>query len=165
MKIIIGLGNPGKKYERTRHNFGFMAVDFLREKIGAADFKLNKRCNAEIVKTDEIIFAKPQTFMNNSGEAATKLLSFFKLSPADLTIIHDDLDLEFGKTKTGMGRGSAGHNGVKSIIDRLGTNNFARIRLGIGRPPEHIPPEDYVLQNFSPEESKQLPDILKKISA
>lgn len=165
MKLIIGLGNPGTKYEKTRHNFGFMAVDFLREKLGAADFKLNKRCNAEIVKIGEIILAKPQTFMNNSGEATTKLLSFFKIKPDDLSVIHDDLDLDFGKIKTGMGRGSAGHNGVKSVIDRLGTNNFNRIRLGVGRPPEHIPPEDYVLQDFSSEELNQIPEILKKISA
>lgn len=165
MKLIIGLGNPGKEYENTRHNFGFMALDFLREKLGATDFKLNKRCNAEVIKTGEMILAKPQTFMNNSGEAATKLLSFFKLSADDLTVIHDDLDLDFGKIKAGMGRGSAGHNGVKSIIDRLATNNFNRIRLGIGRPPEHIPPEDFVLQNFSSNELEQLPEIFKKISA
>ena len=164
MKIIIGLGNPGTKYEKTRHNFGFMAVDLLREKLGAPDFKLNKRCSAEISKTNEIILVKPQTFMNNSGEAATKLLSFFKIQPDNLTIVHDDLDLEFGKIKAGMGRGSAGHNGVKSIIDRLGTNNFNRIRLGVSRPPEHIPPEDYVLQDFSAEELNQIPEILKKIS-
>lgn len=164
MKLIIGLGNPGKKYKNTRHNFGFTAVDFLREKFDAPNFKLNKKCNAEVSKTDEIIFAKPQTFMNNSGEAAAKLLSFFKLSPDGLVVIHDDLDLDFKKIKTGAGRGSAGHNGAQSIISRLGTNNFNRIRLGVGRPPEHIPPEDYVLQDFSPEESKQLPDILKKIS-
>lgn len=165
MKLIIGLGNPGKKYEKTRHNLGFMAVDFLREKSGAPEFKLNKKCNAEITKTDEIIFAKPQTFMNNSGEAATKLLSFYKLSPADLSVIHDDLDLDFEKIKIGAGRGSAGHNGVKSIIDALGTKDFNRIRIGVGRPPANIPPEDYVLQNFSADELQQLPEIFQKISA
>jgi len=164
MKLIIGLGNPGKKYEKTRHNLGFMAVDFLRENIGAPNFKMNKKCNAGISKTDEIILAKPQTFMNNSGEAAAKLLSFFKLMPADLIVIHDDLDLEFGKIKLGAGHGAAGHKGAQSIIDYLGTKDFNRIRLGVGRPPLHIPPEDYVLQNFSSEELKKLPDILKKIS-
>lgn len=165
MKLIVGLGNPGKKYQHTRHNMGFMAADFLREKLDAPKFKLNKKCNAEVAKNNEMIFAKPQTFMNNSGEAAAKLLSFYKLSPADITVIHDDLDLEFGKIKTGAGHGAAGHNGVKSIIDALGTKNFNRIRLGISRPPANIPPEDYVLQNFSAEELKQLPEIFKKISA
>lgn len=163
MKLIIGLGNPGKEYEKTRHNLGFMAVDFLREKHGAPDFKMNKKCNAEVSKIDKIIFARPQTFMNNSGEAVLKLLSFFKLAPADITVIHDDLDLDFGKIKLGAGHGSAGHNGVKSIIGLLGTKDFNRIRIGIEKPPLHIPPEDYVLQNFSSDELSQLPEILKKI--
>ncbi len=165
MKLIIGLGNPGKKYLHTRHNLGFMALDFLQKNSGAPDFKMNKKCNAEIIKTDEIIFAKPLTFMNNSGEAVAKLLSFFKLTPADLVVVHDDLDLDFGKIKIGAGHGAAGHNGVKSIIDLLGTKDFNRIRIGVGRPPAHVPPEDYVLQNFPPAESKQLPDLFKKISA
>lgn len=187
MKLIIGLGNPGKKYVNTHHNLGFMALDFLREKSGAPKFKMNKKCNAEISKNDNIIFAKPQTFMNNSGESVSKLLSFFKIAPEDISVIHDDLDLEFGKVKIGAGHGAAGHNGVKSIIGHLGTQDFNRIRLGIGRPhaaeaprgghPLHLPPrppslrsgisgqaEDYVLQKFSPEETKQLPEIFKKIS-
>ncbi|MFH1193910.1 MAG: aminoacyl-tRNA hydrolase [bacterium] len=164
MKLIIGLGNPGKKYEKTRHNLGFMAVDFLRAAAGAPDFKMNKKLAAEVSKSGEIIFAKPQTFMNLSGEAVAKLLSFFKLSPADLVVIHDDLDLDFGKIKTGAGHGAAGHNGVKSIIELLGTKDFNRVRLGVGRPPIHLPPEDYVLQNFSPAELPLLPDLFKKIS-
>lgn len=164
MKLIVGLGNPGKKYEKTRHNLGFMAVDFLREAAGAPKFKLNKKCLAEVSKTDEIIFAKPQTFMNNSGEAVAKLLSFFKLTPANLIVIHDDLDLDFGKIKAGAGHGAAGHNGVQSIIGALSTKDFNRHRVGVGRPAPNIPSEDYVLQNFSPDESKQLPDLFKKIS-
>lgn len=164
MKLVIGLGNPGKKYAKTRHNLGFMAINFLREKLDAPKFKLNKKCNAEVSKTDSFILAKPQTFMNNSGEAAIAILSFYKLTSADLTVIHDDLDFDFGKIKAGAGHGAAGHNGVKSIIELLGTKDFNRVRLGLGRPPSHIPPEDYVLQNFSPDELKQLPEIFKKIS-
>lgn len=183
--MIIGLGNPGEKYKHTRHNLGSMAVDYLREKLDAPNFKFNPRCAAEISKIRKYILAKPHTFMNNSDEAVAKLLSFYKLSPADIIVIHDDLDLDFGKIKAGANRGSAGHNGVQSIIDTLGTKDFRRVRLGVGRPSQHIPPplrpwsfprrsasfagqvagraEDYVLQNFSSEELKQLPDIFKKI--
>jgi len=164
MKLIIGLGNPGKKYEKTRHNLGFMAVDFLREKLGAPDFKSNKKCAAEFSKSGEIILAKPQTFMNLSGEAVAKLLSFYKLDLDDLIVIHDDIDLELGKIKDGKNHGPAGHNGVKSIIELLGTKDFPRLRIGVGRPPEHIPPEDYVLQNFTSAELKLLPEIFNKIS-
>ena len=174
MKLIIGLGNPIKKYAKTRHNFGFMAVDFLQKKINAPKFKMNKKLNAEISKTDEIILAKPKTFMNSSGEAVQKILSFYKMPPDEMVVIHDDLDLSFEAIKTSKDSGSAGHNGVQSIIDMLGTKNLTRIRLGINRPPsfakatdgrpEHIPPEDYVLQNFSPEELNQLPEIFQKIS-
>jgi len=168
MKIIIGLGNPGKKYEKTRHNFGFMAADFLRAKFEAPAWKLNKKFNAEISKItvddEEIVLAKPQTFMNSSGVSVQKILSFYKATPADLIVMHDDMDIEFGKIKNGVGRGAAGHNGVQSAIDMLGGNAFARIRLGIGRPPENIPAPDYVLQNFSPAELSQIPAILQKIS-
>jgi PTH1 family peptidyl-tRNA hydrolase len=168
MKIIIGLGNPGKKYEKTRHNFGFMAADFLRAGFEAPAWKLNKKFNAEISKItvdgEEIVLAKPQTFMNSSGVAIQKILSFYKATPADLIVMHDDMDIEFGKIKNGVNRGAAGHNGVQSTIDMLGGNAFARIRLGVGRPPENIPSPDYVLQKFSPAELSQIPDILKKIS-
>ena len=173
-KLIIGLGNPGKKYEHMRHNFGFMALDFLQKKMDAPKFKMNNKLNAEISKIDKIILAKPQTFMNSSGEAAQKILSFYKISPNEIIVIHDDLDLPFGAIKQSKDSGSAGHNGVQSIIDILGTKNFTRLRLGIGlssealakddRPHKKIPVEDYVLQNFSSEELKQLPEILQKIS-
>lgn len=165
MKIIVGLGNPGEKYKNTRHNFGFMAVDFLREKMGSGNWKFSKKFNAEISKGEEAILAKPQTFMNKSGEAVKKILSFYKAAPADLMILHDDLDIEFGATKKNFASRAAGHNGVQSVIDALGTNEFSRVRLGIGRPPENIPPEDFVLRDFLPEELDKLPEIIKKISA
>lgn len=164
MKLVVGLGNPGKKYEKTRHNVGFMAIDFLQKKLGAPDFKLNKKCKSEISKTDGLILAKPQTFMNNSGEAVAKLLSFYKIEPEKLTIIHDDLDLELEVARESKNRGSAGHNGVQSIIDALGTKSFARLRIGVGRPPEKIPPEDFVLQKFEKEEFEKIKKILKELS-
>ncbi|MBU1179584.1 aminoacyl-tRNA hydrolase [Patescibacteria group bacterium] len=163
MKLIIGLGNPGQKYEKTRHNVGFMSVDFLQKKIDAPEFKFNKKCKAEISKADGIILAKPQTFMNNSGEAVSKLLSFYKIEPEKIIVIHDDLDLELGKLRESKNRGSAGHNGAQSIIDGLGTKNFTRIRIGIGRPPIKIPPESYVLQKFEKEELAAIKNVFEKI--
>lgn len=174
MKLLIFLGNPGEKYEKTRHNLGFMAGDFLQEKLGAPEFKLNKKCKAKVSKADGFIFAKPQTFMNLSGEATANLLSFYKLKPENLIVIHDDIDLEFGAIREGKNRGSAGHNGVQSIIDSLGTKDFTRWRLGIGRPPssakatdgrpEKIPADVYVLQDFKKDELKKIEDILEELS-
>lgn len=172
-KLIIGLGNPGKKYEKTRHNAGFMAIDFLRKKFDAPKLKLNKKFNAEIVKTEskkeKIIMAKPLTFMNNSGEAVFSILSFYKIKPKDLIVVHDDMDLDLGDLRENTGRGSAGHNGVQSIINILGTKDFLRWRIGIGRPEKSannktIPPDAYVLQKFNKEEIKIIKETFKKIA-
>ena len=164
MKLIIGLGNPGKKYEETRHNVGFMAVDFLQKKMDMPEFKLNKKCKSEISKENGIILAKPQTFMNNSGEAALCLISFFKIDPEKIIIIHDDLDLGFGKIRKSENRGSAGHNGVQSIIDNLKTKSFMRLRVGIDRPPEKIPPDAFVLQKFKKEELEKIKKTFKELT-
>lgn len=181
MKIVVGLGNPGTKYEKTRHNAGFMAVDLIAEKYGAA-WKLNKKFDALIAQTDDMILAKPQTFMNCSGQTAYKILSYYKLLGKTaglirkkdqdlsevLTVIHDDLDIELGKIKVSVDSRSAGHNGVQSIIDRLKTRNFQRIRVGI-KPlhPLSIPAETFVLANFNHEEQEminlQLEEIAKQI--
>jgi len=162
MKLVVGLGNPGGKYKNTRHNLGFTALDFLQKKLEAPMFKLNKRFGAEISKADKkIILAKPQTFMNNSGEATKKIMAFYKFAPEDLLVIHDDLDLSLGTIRISRNSGSAGHRGVQSIIDNLGTKNFTRLRLGIGRP-ENIPPEDYVLQNFTDEEKITVREVLRR---
>lgn len=163
MKIIIGLGNPGKKYEHTRHNAGFLAVDFLLE-----NFKLSGRESKSgfysqvweyTGEGDKILLVKPQTFMNNSGQAAAELANFYKINPSqDLLVIHDDVDLPFHTWKLVPAASSAGHNGVQDIIDRLGTQDFYRIRIGVeSRQNKNEPPTDsFVLSPFSPQELSAL---------
>lgn len=169
MKLIIGLGNPGKKYEMTRHNAGFLYADFLRQELGFPSFVLDKKMSAEIssgkINNEKILIVKPQTFMNLSGEAVLKLLQFYKLSHSDIIVIHDDLDIALGKFKVAVSSRSAGHNGVQSIIDVLGTKNFRRIRLGIC-PIGHIrpiQPEDFVLQDFLPDELAGLSRVFSEV--
>jgi PTH1 family peptidyl-tRNA hydrolase len=170
MKAIIGLGNPGKEYEKTRHNAGFLCVDFLRQASDLAAFAADKRMSAEIssgiIGGERVMLVKPQTLMNNSGTAVQALLRFYKLSPADIAIIHDDLDIAPGTYKTTSSSRAAGHNGVQDIIERLGTHDFFRIRLGIGRPAETagacISPHSFVLQSFSEEELKSRPFLKVK---
>jgi peptidyl-tRNA hydrolase, PTH1 family len=148
MKLIVGLGNPGKKYEGTRHNAGFMAIDELKK-----------------YDIEDSILAKPKTFMNNSGKAVKEMVGYYKVKPEDLWVIHDDIDLPIGEFKISENRGSAGHKGVQSIIDELGIKNFNRIRIGIcpaeGKP-ERI--EEFVLKKFSKKESEGLKEALSKIT-
>ncbi|MFH2104972.1 MAG: aminoacyl-tRNA hydrolase [Parcubacteria group bacterium] len=159
MKLIVGLGNPGEEYKNTRHNAGFMAVDYLQKKLGEAgdfsDFKFDKKANAEISQglmgEEKVLLIKPQTFMNSSGQAVQQLVNFYKLNPEqDLLVVYDDLDLPLGEIRT-SGTSAGGHNGMQSIMDMLGTENIKRIRIGIqGKLREEI--EDtayYVLQDFS----------------
>ncbi len=135
MKLIIGLGNPGRKYEETRHNLGFKVVEKLAREMTNDQWSMVDKFRSLIIKhKSSIILAKPQTMMNNSGVAVAKLANFYHLKSAEIWIIHDDLDLSLGKIKIVQGRGSAGHKGVASIIKELGTNDFIRFRLGIGRP-------------------------------
>jgi peptidyl-tRNA hydrolase, PTH1 family len=160
--LIVGLGNPGDEYAETRHNFGFAVVDELVGKIDAPKEKTQARAEAwsgRLGKTKAFII-KPQTFMNLSGEAATAFMKAKKLSPINLIVVHDDLDIPFGAIRVSKNASAGGHNGVQSIIDSLGTQDFTRIRLGIGRPPENVPAEKFVLQRFTAEEKKQLPDII-----
>lgn len=169
MKLIIGLGNPGKKYQYNRHNVGFRVVDDLAKKYGA-EFILKNKFKAEIAditpshsplhKGEEVgvtVLAKLQTFMNKSGDALSALKNFFKIENDDILVVHDDIDLPLGTIRTSEGSGAAGHNGVKSIIEMIG-QNFTRLRIGIeNRPENRIPPtDDYVLQNFTPEEETSL---------
>lgn len=138
MKLIIGLGNPGKEYAKTRHNIGFMAVEALGKALGFSKWKHEKRLEAEVCRgfiascCEDVILAKPQTFMNLSGRAVKLLTTYYRLRPDDLLVIHDDLDLELGTLKLSHGSGSAGHNGVQSIIDVLHTKDFWRLRIGVG---------------------------------
>lgn len=139
MKLIVGLGNPGKKYAKTRHNIGFMVVDALAEGLkkewSMSNWELSKKFNAEVrggaVHNEQLILAKPMTFMNDSGQAVQLLAHFYKLTPSDIVVVHDDKDLPFGTVKTHFNRGDAGHNGVRSIIEHIGTNEFTRVRIGI----------------------------------
>lgn len=135
MKLIVGLGNPGGQYESTRHNIGYMVVDKLAKELGetAPPWVIDAKRNVLTAKIGEVLLVKPQTFMNKSGFAVKALIDFYKLTPADVWVIHDDIDLPLGKIKIREKGSSAGHNGVESIIKELGTDTFVRFRLGIGR--------------------------------
>lgn len=167
MRLIIGLGNPGKEYERTRHNAGFLFVDALREKWAFPEFSAEKKfagsVSAGMKDGEKVLLVKPGTFMNRSGESVSALMNFFKLGPADITVIHDDLDLPFGTWKESVGSGAAGHNGVTDIIEKLGTKSFRRIRIGIGRPEGDRDPALYVLDRFTAEEESRLPTLFEAI--
>jgi PTH1 family peptidyl-tRNA hydrolase len=150
-RVIVGLGNPGKEYAHTRHNAGFQVIDRLAEKHG---LKFSKMMNRAIVATGDIdgikvVLVKPQTFMNDSGAAVGPIVKFYKTPPEGLLVIYDDLDLPTAQIRMRKFGGSGGHNGMKSIIARVGTENFPRLRIGIGRPPGRMDPVDYVLQPFS----------------
>ena len=157
MKLIIGLGNTGKEYDGTRHNLGFEVVDaFVTDEEGA--WKMDTKRKADVCKLDvggaDVVLAKPTTFMNLSGDAVQALASFYKVGPGDILIVHDEMDLPPGRIQFKMGGGDAGHNGVTSIIERLGTDAFARLRIGIGRPPDsRQPTPDFVLNKLSPEDA------------
>lgn len=156
--LIIGLGNPGREYQNTRHNIGFMAVDLLAKRMNV-DFT---RAKLKALVTDgnlvgkKIILAKPQTFMNKSGHSTNSLLKFYKLSHQNLLVIYDDVDLPFDTLRIKPSGGSAGHKGMGSIIEQLGTNDFPRLRLGIGRPAGVKQAANYVLKPFNKGESEIL---------
>lgn len=177
MQLIIGLGNPGRQYENTRHNAGFMAIDALALKLGL-NWEANKKFKAELAGGSGLILVKPQNFMNNSGFSVAAVLSYYKLLPkklglvktanADLskilTVIHDDLDLKLGKYKVSINSRSAGHRGVESVINRLKTKNFRRFRIGLSTPElKKIPADKFVLQKFNEEEENIINRLLAKI--
>ena len=145
--LIVGLGNPGDKYEQTRHNAGFMAIDALAESCGANYWK--SKGGAQVAECTcaghAVLLVKPQTFMNLSGSAVANVASEYKLSAEQVIVVHDDLDIEPGAVRCKLGGGSAGHNGLKSITEKLQTPNYARVRMGIGRPPGRMAAADYVL--------------------
>lgn len=131
--MIVGLGNPGAKYANTRHNVGFIILDAFIDKLGVP-WSLEKKFKASVVKHNDSLFVKPQNFMNNSGGVVAKLLNYYNLTAKNLMIIHDDADLPFAKVRKQFGAGAAGHRGVESIISSLGTQQFWRVRIGLGRP-------------------------------
>jgi len=164
MKLICGLGNPGNKYKFTRHNAGFLLLDWIGEKENLT-FSKNKKFNAMAYKgrylNFDAIFVKPLTYMNLSGESLLSSLSFYKLKSEDLVLVHDDVDIPFETVKIKSGGGTAGHRGLKSIVSKIG-NSFTRLRIGVGRPPGHMDTSDYVLQSFSDAEIEKLPEILDR---
>jgi len=167
MILIIGLGNPGKKFERTRHSMGFTVVDEFSRKNNFPEFKLTKKFLAEIsegqIAGEKVILAKPQTFMNESGKAVKKLVSSFKLHASSLFVIHDDIDLPLGKIRISKGRSSAGHKGVESIIKELCTKDFVRFRIGIKNQKLGVNnAEKFVLEKFSKTEGKILKEVIQK---
>ncbi|MBI3631552.1 MAG: aminoacyl-tRNA hydrolase, partial [Candidatus Staskawiczbacteria bacterium] len=165
MTIIIGLGNPGKKFEKTRHNVGFLILDKFMEKNNFPDFKFSEKFNSflseNILNNEKIILMKPQTFMNDSGKAVKSLVFGIKDQASILIVVHDDIDLPVGKIKIVEERGSAGHRGVESIIKNIGNKNLVRIRIGIS-PQKEINARQIVLKNFSKKEQGAINDINKK---
>jgi len=154
MKIVVGLGNPGRKYERTRHNAGFMAVDELARGLRFA--LTQEKYHALVGKGPEggreVLLAKPQTYMNESGRSVAAILRYTSATVKDLVVVHDELDLPLGVVRVKAGGGHGGHNGLRSIADHLGTQEFIRVRVGVGRPPEQWDAADYVLSPFTPAE-------------
>ncbi len=161
MKLVVGLGNPGEKYARSRHNVGFMVVDEL-VKRDVLSPSVDKKSESIIYKSgNDVLFQKTQTFMNASGKAVQSLANFYKIESANILVIHDDVDLDFGEIKHQFDRSSAGHNGVESVIKLLGTQEFHRLRVGIGRPQNaSFDVQNWVLEDFAERE-----DEVKKIIA
>jgi len=162
--LIVGLGNPGREYTQTRHNIGFMLVDRLTVRLNARGMKVQSK--AIVITTQyegrKLIFAKPQTFMNLSGQSVQGLVHFYKLPLENVLIAHDDLDLPFCTIRMRPGGGAGGQKGIKSTIDQLGTPEFARLRLGIDRPPGRMDAASYVLQEFSQKELQLVSETLDR---
>ncbi|UZW38306.1 aminoacyl-tRNA hydrolase [Rickettsia conorii] len=162
MILVIGLGNPGKEYQYTRHNVGFIAIEKIANQYNSS-FSTKKKFNCEIAETisdgQKIIFIKPTTYMNLSGKSVISVKTYYNIHPAKIFVIHDDIDLETGRIKFKTGGGNGGHNGLKSIDGVIG-NNYNRIRIGVGRPQNNQDVADYILNNFSkPEYETVMQDI------
>ncbi len=164
MKIIVGLGNPGKKYERTRHNAGFMALDELANNlhVDVAQDKYHALIGKTRIDSESAVLAKPQTFMNESGRAVAAILRGTYATVPDLMVIHDELDLPLGTVRVKIGGGHGGHNGLRSLIEYLGSPDFIRVRIGIGRPALNMDPADYVLSPFLAEERPAASEAVAK---
>lgn len=186
MKLIIGLGNPGKEYENTRHNIGFMVIDYYLNNVSI--IPNNKQMNTKTIQdvinnfhnsttwqkkfnalyttlninNEKVYFIKPQTYMNLSGDSIKEFVHYYKIDPKDILVIHDDLDLPIGKIRIKINSSAGGHNGVKSIIEKLGTNNFARLKIGI-KNVINIDIKDYVLGTFNKEEMETLTKLFPKL--
>jgi PTH1 family peptidyl-tRNA hydrolase len=162
MHLVVGLGNPGRQYEGNRHNVGFRVVDELARRAGAPAPRA--KYGAELREIElggqRVVVCKPMEFMNVSGQAAARVAGFWKIPPSSTVVVHDEMDLPFGRLKLGTGGGAGGHNGIRSLIADLGGPDFARVRFGVGRPPAGWEGADYVLADFTRVEEKELPDLI-----
>ena len=173
MYLVVGLGNPGKKYAKNRHNVGFMVVERLAQSHGLPDFK--EKFSAVWTKGEiaaggtrhPVALLEPQTFMNLSGDSVQPAASFLKTDPAHVIVVHDELDIPWREVRVKVGGGHAGHNGLRSIIQRLGTPEFVRVRVGVGRPPTGFKGDvaDFVLADFDSLERPELPDVVDRAAA
>lgn len=163
--LVVGLGNPGPNYAATRHNAGFMVVDILADRMGEK-FKVHKKSGAEVatgrLAGRPVVLAKPRVYMNESGRQVGPLAKFYSVAPTDVVIVHDELDIDFGRIRLKAGGGVAGHNGLRSVASALGSNDFQRVRFGIGRPPGQKSGANFVLENFTSVERKEVPTICEQ---
>jgi PTH1 family peptidyl-tRNA hydrolase len=157
--LVVGLGNPGPRYETTRHNLGYLVADILADRLGSG-FKVHKKSGAEVTTGRlggrSVVLAKPRVFMNESGRQVGPLANFYSVAPADVITIHDELDIDFGRIRLKLGGGEGGHNGLRSVASALGTRDFQRVRVGIGRPPGRKDPATFVLENFTAAERPEV---------
>lgn len=163
--LVVGLGNPGPEYERTRHNAGFLVADVLAERIGGR-FTVHKKSGADLLEARldgrKVLLAKPRTYMNLSGRPVSALARFFSVPPTEVIVVHDELDLPFGSVRLKRGGGEGGHNGLRSISNALSTKDYLRVRFGVGRPPGRQDPADFVLKPFSAPERKEVPVLVEQ---
>lgn len=167
MYIIVGLGNPGKQYQYTRHNAGFIAVDYLAAQEGIAIKKIKHKAvlGEGSIGGEKVVLAKPQTFMNNSGESIRELLTFYKLDPSHLIVIYDDVSMEPGRLRIRAKGSDGGHNGIKSIIYLLESDAFPRVKIGVGAPPAHYDLADWVLGRFTDADIEQISPLVDQMPA
>ncbi|NKY55703.1 aminoacyl-tRNA hydrolase [Nocardia flavorosea] len=163
--LVVGLGNPGPEYERTRHNVGFLVADSLAERIGDR-FTVHKKSGTDLLQARldgrQVLIAKPRSYMNLSGRPVAALARFFSVPPTEVIVVHDELDLPFGAVRLKRGGGEGGHNGLRSISGALTTKDYLRTRIGIGRPPGRQDPADFVLKPFASAERKELPVVVEQ---
>ncbi|MFV8049836.1 aminoacyl-tRNA hydrolase [Mycobacterium sp. 48b] len=163
--LVVGLGNPGPAYAKTRHNIGFMVADVLAARIGSA-FKVHKKSGAEVITGRlagaPVVLAKPRCYMNESGRQVGPLAKFYSVPPGRIVVIHDELDIDFGRIRLKVGGGEGGHNGLRSVASALGSKDFQRVRIGVGRPPGRKDPAAFVLESFTAAERAEVPTICEQ---
>ncbi len=161
-RMIVGLGNPGPEYESTRHNAGFMAVDLIAENLRASYWKDECGARTAVVRLgdEEIVLVEPQVFMNRSGSAVAKLADVYDAGIEEIIVIHDDIDLPLGVVRAKRGGGHGGHNGLRSVHEKLDDNGYLRVRIGVGRPPGRMEVADYVLQRMRPSVAEELEAVI-----